>query len=457
MKKIYKKTKKIENDNSVNKMENKPIGSLLISMSLPPLASMFMQYTYNFVDCIFVSWISEDALTAASLSFPLTTLMLAISIGIGVGINVLVSRKLGEKNYDQANNVTSHGLILASFFGLFFTFIFYFLIKDYFLHMTDKKNIYLLGLDYMYICVFLQLPNMVHIAIQKIIQATGNMTSPMLFQMAGVLLNFILDPILIFGLGFIPPMGIKGAAISTVLGYTFSMILAFYVLIFTKQRVKIKRKNFKIDKKIFQEIISLGMPSFIMNALGAFMVSFVNIFLLAYSNTAVAFFGAYFKAQQMVIMTVNGLIQGTIPIMSYNYGLKNYKRLNESLKVSTIFAIILMTSGALILFFFPEKILTIFMASKQMLVLGVPAVKIMSLSYIFNGISTMIASYMQATSKVNLSILINLSRQCLILFSSMWLLNKFFALEGIWYSFLLTEIFTFLIAIFLLKKYKINK
>lgn len=439
----------------MNKMETKSILYLIVTMSLPPLASMFLQYTYNFVDCIFVARISENALTAASLSFPITTLMLAISIGIGVGINVLVSRKLGEKNYDQADNITSHGIILAAILGVVFTIIFYALVKPYFKSMTTNKEIYLLGLDYMYICVLLQFPNMVHIAIQKIIQATGNMLSPMLFQMAVVLLNFILDPILIFGYGPFPAMGIKGAAVSTVLGYTLSMILAFYVLIFRRQRVKIKTHNFKIDNRIFYEIVRLGLPSFIMNALGALMISFVNWFLIAYSNTAVAFFGAYFKAQQMIVMTVNGLIQGTIPVMSYNYGLKNYKRLNEALKVSTIFAMILMASGGFILYIFSKEILTIFMASNEMLVLGVPALKIMTLSYVFNGFSTMIASYMQSISKVKLSIWINICRQFLILFSVMWLLNKIFRINGIWYSFIVTEILTSIIALILLIKHRV--
>lgn len=451
-----KKAKNVQIENKVNKMETQPILHLILSMSAPPLFSMFLQYTYNFVDCIFVSWISEDALTAASLSFPLTTLMLSISIGVGVGINVLVARNLGGKNQDEANNVTSHGLILSSVLGLVFMGIFYFFVEIYFKSFTSDPTIYRLGLDYMNICVFLQFPNMVHIAIQKIIQATGNMIAPMLFQIAGVVLNFVLDPILIFGRGPFPAMGIKGAAVSTVLGYTLSMLLAFYVLLCRDQKVKVKTKNFKIDFKIFEEILVLGIPSFIMNALGAFMVSLVNKFLISYSNTAVAFFGAYFKAQQLVVMTVNGLIQGTIPIMSYNYGLGNYKRLNQALKVSSLIAVILMAGGGVILALFPKQILKIFMASDQMLVFGVKALRIMTLSYIFNGLSTMIASYMQAISKVKISIIINLLRQLLILVTVMWIFNKFFAMDGIWYSFIVTEVLTWIIATSFLKKHIIR-
>lgn len=452
MKKIEKK----QNDNSVNKMESQPIMYLILSMSLPPLISMFMQYTYNFVDCIFVSWISEEALTAASLSFPLTTLMLSISIGIGVGINVLVSRNLGGKNQDEANNVVSHGLILSSVLGTVLILIFYLMVKPYFSSFTTNKNIYNLGLEYMYICVFLQLPNMVHIAIQKIIQATGNMVVPMLFQIAGVLLNFILDPILIFGWGPFPEMGIKGAAISTVLGYTLSMILAFYVLIFRKQKVQIKIKDFRLNPEIFKQIFILGLPSFIMNALGAFMVTLVNKFLITYSNTAVAFFGAYFKAQQMVVMTVNGLIQGCIPIMSYNFGSKNFSRLNKTLKLGTLIAIVLMALGGGILSIFPSQILKIFMASNEMLSFGVFALRIMTISYIFNGISTMIASYMQSIGKVKISVFINLCRQLLILASVMWIFNNIFGMNGVWYSFIVAEALTTIYAIYKLRETKLQ-
>lgn len=440
------------NQKAINKMEHQPILSLILSMSLPPLISMFMQYSYNFIDCMFIARINEEALTAASLSFPMTTLMLAISIGIGVGINILVSRNLGRKNQDEANNVVSHGLIMSSVLGTILVVVLYFLVKPYFSSFRIEDEVFNYGLDYMYICVFLQLPNMVHIAIQKIIQATGNMVAPMLFQIAGVLLNFILDPILIFGWGPFPEMGIKGAAISTVLGYTLSMLLAFYVLLFTKQKVKVKTKNFKMNLEIFKDITILGLPSFIMNALGAFMVSITNKFLITYSSTAVAFFGAYFKAQQMVVMTVNGLIQGCIPIMSYNFGAKNYHRLRKTFKYGTIIAIILLSIGGLLLFVFPREVLKTFMASEEMLVFGVPALRIMTVGYVFNGVSTMIASYMQSISKVKISIFINLCRQLLVLTLAMWIFDSLFGMIGIWYSFIVTEFLTCIIAIYYLKK-----
>lgn len=437
-------------------METKAMLPLIISMALPPLCSMFMQYMYNFVDCIFVSWISEDALTAVSLSFPLTTLMLAFSIGTGVGINVLVARYLGEHDSDGADNIVSHGLILSVLFGAFLTVVFFAVLNPYFGWFIEDEEIHRLALDYMRICTFLQIPNMVHIAIQKIIQGTGNMLAPMGFQIAGVVLNFILDPVLIFGIGPFPEMGIKGAAVSTVLGYAFSMILAFYVLIFTKQKVKIKVKGFRLEPSVFLNIFSIGMPSFIMNGLGAFMVTFANMFLIVYSTTAVAFFGAYFKAQQLVVMTVNGLIQGCIPIMSYNYGAKKKERLNQAFRYGTVIAVVMMGAGGILLSVFPAQILHIFQASDAMLELGIPGLRIMATSYIFNGIATMVASYMQSCRNIRWSIIINLLRQLAVLLPMMWLLTKAFGMAGVWWAFPVAEIVTCIVCAFALKRIKID-
>ena len=220
----------------LNKMETKPMLPLIVTMSVPPLISMFLQYTYNFVDCMFVSWISEDALTAVSLAFPITTLMIAMSIGTGVGVNVLIARYLGQKNQDMANSVVSNGIILSAACGVIVTIVVLLIMKPFFASFTEDPAIYDMAVDYMRICAFMEVSSMVHICIQKVLQGTGNMIAPMWFQIAGVLLNFVLDPLLIFGVWIFPEMGVEGAAVSTVCGYTFSMILAFYVLIFRKQK-----------------------------------------------------------------------------------------------------------------------------------------------------------------------------------------------------------------------------
>lgn len=439
-----------------SKMEAKPIIPLLISMSVPPMASMFMQYTYNFLDSMFVSWISENALTAVSLAFPITTLIISISIGLGVGTNALIAKNLGAKNQDGANNIVSHSLILSSIVGIILTFLTLIFIKPYFNAFTGNQNIYQLGLDYTYIVAFMVLANMVHISIQKIIQATGNMISPMLFQMAGVALNFILDPILIFGWFGFPAMGVKGAAIATVLGYFFSMVLAFYVLIFRKQEVKIKTDGLQLKWGIFKDIWVIGFPSLIMNALGAFMLVFSNIFLKTYSMTAVAFFGMYYKIQQLIVMTVNGLIQGCMPLMAYSFGARNKGRLMETFKIGLIIAISMMGIGTIILWVFPEDLLSLFKASNEMMNFGVPALRIMSSSFVFSAFGFMYASFFQATGRINYSIFINLLRQLILLIPFMWILSSTIGISGIWWSFLLAEIVTAIICILIFNREEVR-
>lgn len=440
----------------LNKMETKPMLPLIVTMSVPPLISMFLQYTYNFVDCMFVSWISEDALTAVSLAFPITTLMIAMSIGIGVGVNVLIARYLGQKNQDMANSVVSNGIILSAACGVIVTIVVLLIMKPFFASFTEDPAIYDMAVDYMRICAFMEVSSMVHICIQKVLQGTGNMIAPMWFQIAGVLLNFVLDPLLIFGVWIFPEMGVEGAAVSTVCGYTFSMILAFYVLIFRKQKVKIKTKGFKLDFKIFKEVFVIGFPSFLMNALGAFMTYFTNLFLVFYSTTAVAFFGAYFKLQQVVIMTLNGLVQGCIPIMSYNYGAKNEKRLTQTFQYGNTIGILLTGVSIIILCLFPSQVLTAFNASEEMLSFGVPALRIMCISYVFAAIATMVASFMQSTKRVKFSLLINILRQFGLLIPAMWLLSKFMGMTGIWYAFIVAEVITAAISWALYKKYPIS-
>ena len=311
-----------------NKMAYQPINKLILQMSAPPLISMFLQYSYNLVDSMFVAKINEQALAAVSLSFPITTLMNALSVWIGVGVNVLIAGYLGQNKSEKANSAATLGLLLSVIVGTAVNIAVLCIIKPYYAAFTQNSEIFEYGLTYMKICAFMQLPNMVHIAIQKMLQATGNMITPMWFQIAGVIFNFIFDPLLIFGIGPFPEMGIAGAALATVLGYTLSMFIALIQLFFTKQKVRPVLKGYHFELQMLGQLISYGLPSFIMNALGSFMVNFVNIFLVKYSDTAVAFFGAYFKVQQLIVMTVIGLIQGCLFFLSaYNeFLLQSQKR-----------------------------------------------------------------------------------------------------------------------------------
>ena len=415
-----------------NKMAVAPVGKLIWQMSIPPLISMFLQYSYNLIDSAFVAQLSENALTAVSLSFPITTLMNAASIWIGVGVNVLIAGYLGKKEQDNADTVVTHGLLLAFGIGALLNLFALLIMRPYFWAFTSNEEIYQLSIAYMSVCSFMQIPNMVHIAIQKMIQATGNMVAPMWFQIAGVVVNFVLNPILIFGIGIFPAMGILGSAVATVAGYLLSMILALALLLGKKQKVKVKIEGFHLQKQMIGRIFALGLPSFIMNALSSFMVTFVNLFLVAYSDTAIAFFGAYFKVQQLIVMTVNGLIQGCLPVMRFNYGAGNRERLH-----SAFLAVIL----------FPAQILGLFTASEAMRSFGISAMRIMAASYLFCGLSTMISTYFQATEKVGSSMAIQLCRQMFFLVPSLWCLDKLFHLNGIWLAFPVAETATLLVAL----------
>ena len=407
-----------------NKMAVAPVGKLIWQMSIPPLISMFLQYSYNLIDSAFVARLSENALIAVSLAFPITTLMNAASIWIGVGVNVLIAGYLGQKKQDDANTTVTHGLLLAFGIGALLNLLALLIMKPYFRAFTNNEEIYQLSIAYMSVCSFMQIPNMVHIAIQKMIQATGNMVAPMCFQIAGVIVNFVFDPILIFGIGVFPDMGIRGAAVATVAGYSLSMILAF------------------------------GLPSFIMNALSSFIVTFVNLFLVAYSDTAIAFFGAYFKVQQLIVMTVNGLIQGCLPVMRFNYGAGNSERLHSAFRYGTALVTGMMILGTLAVILFPAQILGLFTASETMRSFGISAMRIMAASYLFCGLSTMISTYFQATEKVGSSMAIQLCRQMLFLAPALWCLDRLFHLNGIWLAFPVAETATLLVALVMMARHR---
>ena len=309
----------------------------------------------------------------------------------------------------------------------------------------------------MSVCSFMQIPNMVHIAIQKMIQATGNMLAPMWFQIAGVVVNFVLNPILIFGIGIFPAMGILGSAVATVAGYFLSMILAFALLLGKKQKVQVKIKGFHLQKQMIIRIFAFGLPSFIMNALSSFMVTFVNLFLVAYSDTAIAFFGAYFKVQQLIVMTVNGLIQGCLPVMRFNYGAGDSERLHSAFRYGTALVTGMMVLGTLAVLLFPVQILGLFAASEAMRSFGISAMRIMAASYLFCGLSTMISTYFQATEKVGASMTIQLCRQMFFLVPALWCLDKLFHLNGIWLAFPVAETGTLLVALIMMAWYHRKK
>ncbi len=435
-----------------NKMAVAPVGRLIWQMSIPPLISMFLQYSYNLIDSAFIARLSENALTAVSLSFPITTLMNAASIWIGVGVNVLIAGYLGEKKQDEANTTVTHGLLLAFGIGALLNLLSLLIMKLYFRAFTNNEEIYQLSIAYMSVCSFMQIPNMVHIAIQKMIQATGNMVAPMWFQIAGVVVNFVFDPILIFGIGIFPAMGIRGAAVATVAGYLLSMILAFALLLGKKQKVRIKIKGFHLQKWLIGRIFTLGLPSFIMNALSSFMVTFVNLFLVAYSDTAIAFFGAYFKVQQLSVMTVNGLIQGCLPVMRFNYGAGNSERVSQIYKIVLCMSGIIMVLGTVICLLIPGQLMGLFTHTEATIQAGETALRIIGAGFIVSAVSVTSSGALEGLGKGTPSLLISLCRYVVVIIPVAFLLSRLFGAVGVWNAFWITEAITAIISLFIYRK-----
>lgn len=401
---------------------------------------------------MFVSWAGHDELAAVSLAFPLNTFIIACAVGFGVGINVLVSRHLGEKDQAAADLAATNGLVMAALIGVLFNILLLIIAKPYFTIFLDDPGLMDLSMQYINILAFMLVPTMLQIGIQKILQGTGNMIAPMWLQMSGVIFNFALDPALIFGWGPFPEMGVRGAAIATVFGYTFSAALSFYVLLCRKQKVTVSFRRYKPDWKQAAETIKIGMPSFLMNVLGSVMVSVANAVLVGFSITAVSFFGAYFKVQQIVERGVNSLVQGVLPIMSFNYGAKDYGRLHHAFRLGIIFAVIIMGMGTAFILIFPELILSIFKADEAMLVIGIPGMRIMVLGYIFAGMGIIFATYMQAVKNIRQSIIINLLRQAIILIPLMFVLSGAWGIYGVWIAFPIAEIVTCIYSFIIFKR-----
>ena len=307
---------------SENKMGTHKILPLLLSMSIPPTISMLINSLYNIVDSIFVARLGTDALTAVSLAFPIQNLILAIAVGSGVGVNSYIARKLGEKDFETANKTAAHGLTLAVLHYLLLVVLGIFLIKPFFRMFTSDSSIFQMGVDYTYIVTFLSVGTITQIAIEKILQATGNTLAPMYLQIIGAVTNIVLDPILIYGYFGLPAMGVRGAAIATVIGQITALIASIYVLFFRKQEITIEKKDFSWNLEIVKEIYNVGIPSFFIMSIGSFLVMGINFILSGISTLAVSLFGIYFKLQTFIYMPTSGVTQGAMPIMGYSYGAK---------------------------------------------------------------------------------------------------------------------------------------
>ncbi|MBR5485811.1 MAG: MATE family efflux transporter [Oscillospiraceae bacterium] len=432
-----------------NKMGHAPIGKLLFSMSLPAMFSMLVQACYNVVDSIFVAQLGEDALTAVSLAFPIQMLMVAVAVGTAIGINSLISRRLGAKHYSEANMVASHGVILLVLSWVLFALFGLFGTRAFIAGFTDNAAIIEMGTQYGAIVTIFAFGAFVETAISRTLQATGNMTYPMISQIIGAVVNIILDPIMIFGLCGCPALGVRGAALATVIGQIVAMFFAVYIITHKKFDVHISFKNFKFSSSIVFNIYAVGFPSIIMQAIGSFLIVCLNTILMGLSGAAVAVLGVYYKLQSFVFMPVFGLTQGAMPILGYNFGARDKKRLLDCLKLTAFVALAIMTAGTALFWGCTELLLTLFNASSEMLEIGIPALRTISLCFIPAALGISFSTMFQAIGHGIKSLIMSLLRQLFAILPLAWFFARFFTLNEVWMAFPIAEIVSLIACAFM--------
>ena len=434
-----------------NKMGTMPIKKLLINMSLPIMISMLVQALYNVVDSIFVAQISENALTAVSLAFPVQNLMIAIAVGTGVGTNALLSRALGEKDFKKVNDLASNAVLLGVFSYVVFSILGLLFSKAYFRFQTNDAQIIEYGVAYLSIICIGSIGKFLQIVFERLLQSTGKTIYTMITQSTGAIINIILDPILIFGLFGMPRMGTAGAAIATVIGQIVAAILAIIFNLKVNKEIEINMKGFKPNLEIIKSIYAIGIPSIIMMSITSVTTYGLNNILKKFSSTAIAVLGVYFKLQSFIFMPVFGLTNGMVPIIAYNYGAREKERLIETIKLSMLYGLGIMTFGIVMIQLFPEKILALFNASENMLSIGVPALRIISLGYLFAGFSIVASSVYQALGNGVLSLTNAISRQLVVLLPAAYLLSLLGNVNRIWWSFPIAEIMSLVLSIIFLR------
>lgn len=434
-----------------NKMGTAPVFPLILSMSLPAMFSMLVQALYNVVDSYFVAKISENALTAVSLAFPIQNLLIAVGVGTAVGINSLISRRLGENRRADADSAATHGIVLGVFNWVLFAIFGLFCSRLFFAAFTGTQEVIEMGQQYMSIVCIFSFGIFVEVNIEKTLQATGNMIWPMVFQLIGAVTNIILDPIFIFGMFGMPKMGVAGAAIATVAGQILAMVVSIVVIFIKEHEVTIRFRGFHMDWSTVKNIYSVGFPAIIMQSIGSVMVMGMNAILIAFTETAVAFFGVYFKLQSFVFMPVFGLTQGIMPIIGFNYGARKKSRLMSTIRIGSIIALVIMGCGMLLFWAVPGQLLMIFNASQNMLEIGVPALRTIGLCFMPAAMGILFSTVFQAVGRGVSSLIISVLRQLVVLLPAAFLLSQI-GLRPIWYAFPIAEIASLLASIFLFIK-----
>lgn len=435
-----------------NKMGVMPIDKLIISMSLPIMISMLVQALYNIIDSIFVAMVSENALTAVSMAFPIQNLMIAVGVGTAVGVNALLARSLGEKDYDKVNKIAENAVFLTALSYLLFLVIGLFFAETFFRSQTDIEEIVVYGTEYLTVCCCLSFGIFTQLMFERMLQATGKTIYTMYTQGIGAIVNIILDPILIFGMFGLPKMGVTGAAVATVIGQIFAGALSVLFNQTKNHEVRIHLRGFRPSGAIIGQIYAIGVPSIVMQAIGSLMTYGMNRILISFTSTATAVFGVYFKLQSFVFMPVFGLNNGVIPIMAYNYGSGNKERVVKTLKHCIAYAVSIMVIGCLIFQFIPEALLQMFSASDTMMAIGVPALRTISISFVLAGFCIAVSSAFQALGKAVYSMIISVARQLVVLLPVAFVLAQLGNVNLVWWALPIAELMSLVLTIVFMRR-----
>ena len=422
-----------------------PENKLLLNMALPMILSMLIQACYNIVDSYFVAKLSEDALNAVSLAFPVQNLMIAMSVGTGVGINALLSRSLGQKDQERANRTAMNGVMLEVVSGLVFTVLGLTCARLFYTVQTDIPGIVEYGADYLTIIAGCSMGIFLSVACERLVQATGRTVYAMVIQGTGSVINLILDPILIFGLFGFPRMEVAGAAVATVTGQMIGGLVGLYLSLTHNPELQMSVAGLRPSREIIKGIYSVGLPSIIMQSIGSVMVFGMNQILIAFTATATAVFGIYFKLQSFIFMPVFGLNNGMVPIVAYNYGAQKPERITRTVKLAMAYAVGIMAVGFALFQLFPDVFLSLFEAEGEdagdLLTIGVPALRIISISFLMAGFCIVSSSVFQALGHGGLSLAVSAIRQLVVLLPAAFLLAQTGSLDAVWWSFPFADLF----------------
>lgn len=435
-----------------NRLGTMPIGKLLMVMSVPMMISFFIQALYNMVDSIFVAKISENALTAVSIAFPMQNIITAIGVGTGVGINALVPRYLGQGKQRDAEKVANVAVFLSAVYCVIFVLVGLFVVRPYYQMQTNVQEIVDGGVQYLSVVCMVSFGAFFGQNFEKLLVATGNSFYSMVSQAAGAIFNIIFDPLLIFGVGPFPKMGITGAAVATVLGQIFAAVLAFALVMRKQNAVRLHVGAMAPDLRSLKEIYAVGLPSILTVGLSSAMSFCLNQIFLAFSTTATAVFGIWLKLQNFCYMPVFGLNNGTIPMISYNYGAQKMDRVHKTVRLALTVALSLMLVLLVVFELFPTQLLKMFSASETMFSIGTVALRLTCLSLPFGAAAVILSSSFQSLGRSRYTLAVNLGRQLVFMVPVAWLLSLTRRLELVWLAVVIAEAMSLVLAVVLRRK-----